>query len=267
MKDKQRGQRPLDNSPRPPESRPSRPPPLTRSREQDRRAIVQFYEEEDADIYATSSSSSAELLPPPPLPRDVEYVIERRHWTPDILHGILEFIYTEVVHLHCEELPDVYAAASEILLSSLTDAIRLRPIVQYFRLATVNEYNRVALLNLAKQLTSEADYNNHVNKNPDFRDLKRLCEAFSLDGPSEHKPYTLLFETAHIAFRNLPFVTPGLHYINGEMVGPSHLRTLSPASPSCCARLDATVEARCEVPLSQGRLRNSHATSRAPFQY
>ncbi|BBN08069.1 hypothetical protein MPTK1_4g08600 [Marchantia polymorpha subsp. ruderalis] len=218
MKDKERERRASGNAPRPPERRPSRPPPLTSSREQDRPSIVKFYEDEDEDIYATSSSSSAEPEPPPPLPADVQYVIEKRHWTPDILHAILEFIYTEVVHLHCEELPDVYAAANEILLSSLTDAIRLRPVIQYFRLAAVNEYNRVALLNLAKQLTSEADFNNYVNKNADFHDLKRLCEAFSHDGPVEQRPYTLLFETAHVAFRDLPHVTPGLHDINGHMV-------------------------------------------------
>ncbi|KAL2628706.1 hypothetical protein R1flu_013392 [Riccia fluitans] len=209
----------MKNSPSPSQRRPSQPPPLSHTREEDKDGVVRFYEEEDEDIYATSSSSSEEPEPPQ-LPKDVVYVIEKRHWTADTLHAILEFIYTEVVHIHCEELPEVYAAANEILLSSLTDSIRLKPIINYFSLAMVNEYNRVALLQLAKQLTTEADFNNYVNSNQDFHQLKKLCEAFTLaeDGPKEKKPYILLFETAHISFRNLPFVTPGLHDINGEMV-------------------------------------------------
>ncbi|CAM6098686.1 unnamed protein product [Calypogeia fissa] len=192
-------------------------PTLSHTRDEDKNEVMRFYEEESKDIYETCSSSSSDLEPPP-LPKDVEFVIEKMHWTFDTLCALMEFIYTENLHASCVELPDVYKAANEILLSSLTDAIRLKPIVQYFRLAMVNEENRISLLDLSHQLTTSADFENYVNKNEDFLDLKKLCEAFELEGPPDRRPYTLLLETGHIAFRNIPFVTQGLHAIEGQMV-------------------------------------------------
>lgn len=61
----------------------------------------------------------------------------------------MEYLYTERCHVPCHELPQVFQAANELLLTELTEGITLKvPLITYLRLALTTEENRVALLEL-----------------------------------------------------------------------------------------------------------------------
>jgi hypothetical protein len=61
----------------------------------------------------------------------------------------MEYLYTEKCHVPCHELPQVFQAANELLLTELTEGITLKvPLNTYLRLALTTEENRVALLEL-----------------------------------------------------------------------------------------------------------------------
>lgn len=102
-----------------------------------------------ADFLSTLPSSpeesEADFGPPKPPPT---YILNKNQWTANGIHGVMEYLYTEKCHIPCHELPEVFEVANELLLTEVTEAITLMPLVAYLRAGLMNERNRIALLEL-----------------------------------------------------------------------------------------------------------------------
>jgi hypothetical protein len=85
------------------------------------------------------------VVVPPPVET---YTIIKGDWTCATLHPIMEYLYTEKCHVPCEDVWQLWVAANDILLTSLTELIVQHPIVEYLRLALKTEANRRSLLKL-----------------------------------------------------------------------------------------------------------------------
>lgn len=95
-----------------------------------------------------STPEDSEPDVPPPKPPPV-YELDKA-WTAAATEAVMEYLYTERCHVPCQELPEVFAAANELLLTELTEAITLVPLLCYLRLALMSEANRSSLLELCK---------------------------------------------------------------------------------------------------------------------
>lgn len=103
--------------------------------------------EEDCDH---QHKPKEESIPDPKI-----HVLIKGNWTCASMYPMLEYLYTERCHVPCEDVADLWRAANEIMLISLTDLIITHPIVEYLRLALRNEAYRKALLKLSIEAKSD----------------------------------------------------------------------------------------------------------------
>lgn len=111
-------------------------------------------EEEDAQEYEEDCDHqhkpTEESIPDPKI-----HVLIKGNWTCASMYPILEYLYTERCHVPCEDVADLWIAANEIMLTSLTQSIVTHPIVEYLRLALKNEEYRKAILKLSIEAKSD----------------------------------------------------------------------------------------------------------------
>lgn len=115
---------------------------LVEEREKEERI---FFADFLATLPSTPEESEADVDPPKPPPT---YILNKNQWTANGVHAIMEYLYTEKSHIPCSELPEVFEVANELLLTEVTEAITLMPLIVYLRAALMCEANRVALLEL-----------------------------------------------------------------------------------------------------------------------
>lgn len=94
---------------------------------------------------STPEESEVDIKSPKPPPT---YILNKSQWTANGVHAIMEYLYTEKSHIPCPELPEVFEVANELLLTEVTEAITLMPLIAYLRAALMCEANRMALLEL-----------------------------------------------------------------------------------------------------------------------
>ena len=104
-----------------------------------------FFADFLATLPSTPEESEADVAPPKPPPT---YIVYKNQWTANGLHAIMEYLYTEKSHIPCPQLPEVFEVANELLLTEVTEAITLMPLLAYLRAALMCEANRKALLEL-----------------------------------------------------------------------------------------------------------------------
>lgn len=104
-----------------------------------------FFADFLATLPSTPEESEVDIGIPKPPPT---YILNKNQWTANGIHGIMEYLYTEKSHIPCQELPEVFEVANELLLTEVTEAITLMPLVAYLRVALMCEANRLALLEL-----------------------------------------------------------------------------------------------------------------------
>lgn len=101
-----------------------------------------FFADFLATLESTPDDSEVDLGPPKPPPT---YILNKNQWTANGVHGVMEYLYTEKCHVPCHELPEVFLVANELLLTEVTEAITLMPLIAYLRAGLMSENNRVAL--------------------------------------------------------------------------------------------------------------------------
>lgn len=118
-------------------------------------------EEEDSQEYEEDCDHQhkpkEETIPDPKI-----HVLIKGNWTCASMYPMLEYLYTERCHVPCEDVADLWIAANEIMLTSLTQLIVTHPIVEYLRLALKNEAYRKALLKLTIEAKSDLAPGNHM---------------------------------------------------------------------------------------------------------
>ena len=90
------------------------------------------------------------------------HVLIKGNWTCASMYPMLEYLYTERCHVPCEDVADLWIAANEIMLTSLTQLIITHPLVEYLRLALKNEAYRKALLKLSIEAKSDLAPGSHM---------------------------------------------------------------------------------------------------------
>ncbi|KAG0621111.1 hypothetical protein M758_4G269900, partial [Ceratodon purpureus] len=104
-----------------------------------------FFADFLATLPSTPEESEVDVGPPKPPPT---YILNKNQWTSHGVHAIMEYLYTEKSHIPCPELPEVFEVANELLLTEVTEAITLMPLLAYLRAALMCEANRAGLLEL-----------------------------------------------------------------------------------------------------------------------
>jgi len=96
-----------------------------------------------------SEANTSPLLQPPPT-----YILNKNQWIANGVHRTMEYLYTEKCHIPCNEFPEVFQVANELLFTEVIEAVILMPLIAYLRVALMNETNQVALLDLCTLVDS-----------------------------------------------------------------------------------------------------------------